>query len=166
MTRIGLGMVLGGLALACAPAIVNRGVSYQISSEVKPVGDVEGHFAGPWTARGLCLTNVASESEEVGIMTVSGTFDAVFASATVKKSCTMTGKTTCVYRDKSSYVEEWVADCVKDDPLEGRGTVVRGTGRFEGATGPTAWKSKSYTPGPEYLSCATVTRWEVAVPRK
>jgi hypothetical protein len=140
MNRASIGILVALLVAGCAHgAPGDRFISYNVKNEVKPVGDVDGHFAGTFRNHGVCLKNVGRPDEEVGIMSGSGTFDAVFTSATTTAKCVMSGRNTCRFADRSSHTDEWTATC-KHGPdgklvSEGRSTFVEGTGRFEGIQG-------------------------------
>jgi len=172
MARIGLGASAAALLLACAhpTPVVNRYVSYDVKSEVKPVGDVEGHFAGAFKNHGVCLKNVGRPDEEIGVLVASGTFDAVFTSATTTSTCTMTGRTTCTFDDKSTHTDEWTATC-RFGPggklvSEGRGSYVEGTGRFEGIKGTATFAGKALIGDPENLWVSTMLTGETTLPKK
>ncbi len=152
MTRIGLGLLLAALALACAtPAPTGpngRGFFFQILNNVKEVAP--GHWAGSWANRGVCLDNVGQKDEEVGLSAGEGTFDGVWTSPTVTTSCAVKGKTTCTFKDGSSHTDEYTEVC-KPGPdglliFEGRGAYVGGTGRFYGIQGTVSWTSRNLTP--------------------
>jgi hypothetical protein len=155
---------------ACAATVRNadRWVTYEIKNSVKPVGDVDGHVAGSFANRGLCMTHVGLKDEEVGVVTESGTFDAVFASPTMTTSCVVKGTATCTFSDGSSRTDEFAGTC-RPGPtglvLEGRAVFVAGTGRFVGIKGSKSWSSRQYTPGPENLEYVTIFDVEYTVPK-
>jgi hypothetical protein len=169
MTRISIYGLLGALLVACSHAtpIVDRYITYQVKSDIKPVGDVDGHVAGEFRNRGVCLKNVGLPDEEVGFLTSSGTFDAVFTSATTTGTCSMAGRTTCAFADSSSHTDEWTATC-RYGPggklvSEGRSTYLEGRGRFEGIKGGGRFTGMELG-GPEALWVSTPTSKDVAVP--
>jgi hypothetical protein len=174
MTRIALGLMPAVIALACAstaPTVkipTGRGFSYEVDSHVRPVGDVPGHIAGSWETRGVCLDNVGQKDEEAGVMTASGTFDAVFPSQGVVEKCTSKAKTTCTFRD-GSHTDETTAQCrVGPDGFlifEARGVFVGGTGRFAGIQGSVSSTTWHLSPPSENLSFTMVTA-EVTLPKK
>jgi hypothetical protein len=157
MTRIGLGVVLAALALACATtaprAPDGRVFTYNVSLDGKYVEP--GHWAGSWANRGVCLDNVGQTDEEAGVLASSGTFDGVWASKTEMKSCTTTGKATCTFGDGSSHTEEWTAQCKRGPDgfliFEGRSVLVSGTGRFEGIQGTISWTHRNMTKPPNEI---------------
>lgn len=172
MTRIWTTALMGALLLACThlTPIVDRYITYEVKSEVKPVGDVDGHFAGAFRNHGVCLKNVGLPDEEVGVLTSAGAFDAVFTSATTTSKCVMSGKTTCTFADKSSHTDEWTATC-KHGPngklvSEGRSTYVEGTGRFEGIKGGGTFAGKELIGGSENLWVSTPATQNIALPKK
>jgi hypothetical protein len=115
-------------------------VSYITRSEIKPVGDVQGHFAGTWERRGLCLMN-----EEVGVYVGSGTMDAT------KGKGVGTGTSTCTLEDGSSFSTTYTMD-TEPGPKglavykNGKGQFTAGTGRFEGIKGTTTFTGRAFTP--------------------
>jgi hypothetical protein len=178
MTRIGLGVVLGALALAAAKDVptvtknmMGREFTHRFTDGTKEVGGEPGHIVGPWADRGVCLDNVGQMDEEAGVLTSSATLDAVFASRGHTRSCTMKGKSTCTLRDGSVRTHEWTADC-KGEPdgslsWEGRGVFVSGTGRFEGIQGSVSFKTWELIPGPgpQVIAFSKVTA-EITLPKK
>ena len=139
MTRIGLGVLLGGLVLACAstPKPNTRTFHYSLKNEVTQVSP--GHWTGPYENRGVCVLNVGAKNEEAGLFTDAGSFDGVWISPTKTSSCGVKTSSTCTYQDGSSYTTEAALTCTPapDGKLvfEGNAEVTRGTGRFEGITG-------------------------------
>jgi hypothetical protein len=137
MARIGRGVLLGALALACASTPNFRTFHYQVTNDTREVSP--GHWAGPWEHRGVCVQNVGTKDEEAGVFTVTGTFDGQWTSPTTMSSCSAKAVATCVYPDGSSHTDEANITC-KLGPNgklvnEGHGVVVGGTGRFEGIQG-------------------------------
>jgi hypothetical protein len=139
MMRIGLGVVLGALALACAsiPKANTRTFFYSVKSEVAEVSP--GHWTGPYENRGVCVVNVGEKNEEAGVFTDAGTFDGQWVSQTKTSSCGVKTTSTCTFRDGSSYTCEATLSCAPapDGRLvfEGNAVVGHGTGRFEGIQG-------------------------------
>ncbi len=171
MTRISICTLFGTLLLGCTHAspIVDRYVTYQVKSDIAAVGDVDGHFAGEFRTRGVCLKNVGLPDEEIGFLTGSGTLDAVFTSATTTSKCTMAGNTTCEFADNSRHTDKWTAIC-KYGPggklvSENRGTFVEGTGRFEGIKGSGTFAGMEIG-GPEALWVSKATSKDVTLPKK
>lgn len=172
MTRTWMTAALGAMLLACTHAkpIRDRYITYDVENEVRPVGDVEGHFAGGFRNHGVCLKNVGEPDEEVGVLSSSGTFDAVFTSATTTSKCLMAGRTTCTFADKSSHTDEWTATCEHGPGgtlvSTGRTSYVAGTGRFEGIGGTGAFKGKALIGDPENLWVSTPTTQDITVPKR
>jgi hypothetical protein len=172
MTRTLITILVSMALLACSHAtpILDRFVSYQVKSDVQPVGDVEGHFAGSFRNHGACLRHVGLPDEEVGVQTTSGTFDGVFTSASTMSKCAQSGKSTCTFADGSSITDEWTATC-KHGPKgrlvsEGRSTFVEGTGRFEGIQGGGTFTGKELLRDPENLWVSTPLTGTVTLPKK
>jgi hypothetical protein len=170
MLRIGLGMLLGALALAAAPTertIKGREFSYQIRSDVKEVET--GHWVGPWWSSGICLDNVGQKDEEAGVMSSEGTYDGMWTSLTELKNCTSKGKTSCTFQDSSIRIEEWTATCTRDlggfFHFEGRSVLVVGTGRFEGIKGSASWTSRQLKQPPGEITF-TVRTTRFTLPKK
>jgi hypothetical protein len=134
-------------ALALAPAAAAAGemkwksITYVTKMDVKPVGDVEGHMAGTWSRRGVCLF----ADGEVAVYASGGTLDGSKGKGLVN------GENTCTLRDGSSLTMAWT---VKFEPgpgglpvyKEGKGEYVRGTGRFQGIKGTISFTGAAYTP--------------------
>ena len=162
MTRIGLRVVLGALALACATTsrtIQGRGFSYQYRTDVKEV--YPGHFTGEYLNQGICLNNIGQKDEEAGILTETGAFDGVWKSSEEPTTCTFKSQTTCVFDDASSYIAEQAGTCKQGATgfliFEARGTFVSGTGRFEGITGTVSLTSWTISPPPERMGWSKVS---------
>jgi hypothetical protein len=139
MTRIGLGVLLGALALACASTqkANSRTFFYQVKNEVVEVSP--GHFTGPYENRGVCVMNVGGKNEEAGVLTDAGTFDGVWVSPTKTTSCGVKTSSTCTFEDGSSYTTDATLSCTPAPGgklvFAGDAVVARGTGRFEGIQG-------------------------------
>lgn len=126
---------------AVAEQIKYRVFSYVTKSEIKPVGDVEGHMAGTWERRGMCEMSTG----ELGVYAASGTLDGTKGKGTAK------GETTCTFADGSKLVNVWTTDFERGpDGLNvyknGKGEFSAGTGRFEGIKGKFTFAGKAYTP--------------------
>jgi hypothetical protein len=137
--------VAAGLALAPRGAVAEemrwKSVTYVTKMDVKPVGDVEGHVAGPWARRGVCLF----ANGEVAVYASGGTLDATKGKGTAK------GENTCTLRDGSSITMSWTVSFEPGAgglPVygDGRGEYVRGTGRFQGIKGTFSFSGAAYTP--------------------
>jgi hypothetical protein len=117
-----------------------RLVMYATKADLKPVGDVDGHIAGTWERRGVCLVGKA-----VGTYAGAGTLDMT------KGKGTADGKNTCTFEDGSTFSNKFTFNL---EPLpgglqkytNGRGEFVGGTGRFEGMKGTFTWSGRSYAP--------------------
>jgi hypothetical protein len=171
MTRASTCLLLGTLLGACTHAtpVVDRYVTYQVGSEIAPVGDADGHFAGAFRNHGVCLKNVGLPDEEVGFLTASGTFDAVFTSATTTTRCNMAGKTTCTFADSSSHTDEWTATC-KYGPggklvSENGYQYVEGKGRFEGIKGGGTATGMEIG-GPQAIWVSTAITRDITLPKR
>jgi hypothetical protein len=127
-------------AVGAAAEMKFKVVSYITRFDVKPVGDVQGHFAGGWERRGLCFVN-----EEVGVYIGSGTMDAT------KGKGVGTGTSTCTFEDGSSFSTTYNMD-TEPGPKglalykNGKGQFTGGTGRFEGIKGSTTFTGRAFTP--------------------
>jgi hypothetical protein len=137
-------------ALLLAPAaVVADETAYIVTSyitkvDIKPVGDVEGHVAGSWERRGLCIF----PKNEVAAYHGAGTLDGTKGKGTVK------GESSCTFEDGSSTTIAWTASFApgaKGLPTfkDGKGEYVRGTGRFTGIEGTIAFSGRTYTPTKE-----------------
>jgi hypothetical protein len=83
MVRIALGVVLGVLALACAPTlrtVQGRSVYHNVSGDVKEVSP--GHITGPWKSVGVSIDDVGQKGEDAMSWTETGTIDMVWKSPT------------------------------------------------------------------------------------
>jgi hypothetical protein len=135
------------LALALAPAAARAVdvqydvVSYVTKLEVKPVGDAEGHVAGTWERRGLCLYSTG----EIATYHGAGTLDHTKGKGAAK------GESTCTFEDGSSATVLWSAEMAPGPRgltvfSAGKGEYTRGTGRFAGITGTITFAGRAYTP--------------------
>jgi len=170
MFRIGLGALLGALALACASTqkANTRTFFYSVKNEVVEVSP--GHWTGPYENRGVCVINVGEKDEEAGVFADAGTFDGVFVSPTKTTSCGVKTSSTCTYQDGSSYTTEANLTCTlaPDGKLvfAGNAMVVRGTGRFEGIQGKlVVLKSQTVAPQPGEMHYDLVN-FQYTLPKK
>lgn len=147
MTRKSLPFLLSVLAFAAllSPAgagaleVKARDVIYATGGTVKPVGDVDGHVAGTWEKRGVCL-----EGKNVGTYFGTGTLDMT------KGKGTGDGKATCTFEDGSSHALRFTMSL---EPIgkglvkwTGRGEFVEGTGRYDGIKGSATFSGRTYNP--------------------
>lgn len=135
--------ILGFLLLApvstAAAEMKYRTVSQFSKLETKPVGDVDGHMAGNWMRRGVCLL-----PKEVGVYSATGTVDYTKGKGTAK------GESTCTFGDGSSF-STTLTNTV--EPLggglseyKGAAKFTKGTGRFAGIQGAITYVGRTYTP--------------------
>ncbi len=170
MTRIGLGVVLGALALACAPTsktIQGRSFGYTVGNDVKEVSP--GHWTGTWESVGANIDNVGQKDEEVWACTESGTFDGVWKSPTEMVSCTNRSTRTCKAKDGSTNSGENTMIC-KPGPdgkmvFTGTGKQVMATGRFEGSQATYSFTGWQLTDPPHDTSYGEYTS-TVILPKK
>ncbi len=134
---------------ASAAEMKFREVMYASGGDVKPVGDIEGHVAGKWERRGVCLMG-----KEVATYFGSGTLDMT------KGKGTGDGKATCTFEDGSSHTSKVT---MTFEPVgkglvkwTGRAVYVEGTGRFEGIKGTGTFSGRSYTPMSEVTKSDSV----------
>jgi hypothetical protein len=170
MSRIGIGVFIGAVALACASTqkANTRTFFYSLKSEV--VEESPGHWTGPYKNRGVCVINVGERDEEAGVFTDAGTFDGVWVSPTKTSSCGVKTTSTCTFQDDSSYTTEAVLSCAPapDGKLvfSGNAVVVRGTGRFEGIQGKQiVLKSQAVAPPPAEMRYDLVN-FQYTLPKK
>ncbi len=126
-------------ARASAAEVRYREVIYDTGGTVKPVGDADGHVAGTWEKRGVCLYG-----KDVGTYFGTGTVDMT------KGKGAGGGESTCTFEDGSSHtlrftmsIEPAGKGLVK---WTGRGEFVAGTGRFDGIRGAATFSGRTYTP--------------------
>lgn len=128
---------------ASAAEIKFRLVMYATKADIKPVGDVEGHVAGTWERRGLCIMG-----KDIGAYLGNGTLDMTKGKGTAE------GKNTCTFDGGSSWTGKFQFGL---EPLGNgllrfknvRSEFVEGTGRFEGMKGTYTWTGRTYTPSNE-----------------
>jgi hypothetical protein len=126
---------------AAAEEMKWKSITYVTKMEVKPVGDVDGHVAGTWARRGVCLF----ANGEVAVYASGGTLESTMGKGVAK------GENTCTLADGSSVTMSWT---VSFEPgaaklpvyRDGKGEYVRGTGRFQGIKGTISFFGAAYTP--------------------
>jgi hypothetical protein len=171
MTRTLTCILVGTVLLACSHSrpILDRFASYQVKSDIQPVGDVEGHFAGTFRNHGVCFRHVGLPDEEVGVLMSSGTFDGIVTATTTSK-CGMSGKNTCTFADGSTITDEWSSTCSRGPKgklvAEGHSTFLEGTGRFEGIKGGGTFTSKMLLREPENLWVSWPLTGDETLPKK
>ena len=157
MSRIGLGVFVGALALACASTqkaqkaqkANYRTFFYSYRNEVTQVSP--GHTTGPYENRGVCVMNVGEKNEEAGVFAEAGTFDYEWAKAS---TCGSKSSWTCTFEDYSLYMGETTATCTPGSNMQlsfaADVVVTGGTGRFEGIQGKVViLNSRTVAPQPE-----------------
>ena len=138
---IAAALLLTTLDSADAAELKVRITSYIANHRIKPVGDVEGHLAGPYLRRGL----VFLETGEVGLFRSTGTIE------TTKGNGFVQSESTYSFDDGSTLVVSVDGD-VEMSPGKGiiyrklTGTSVRGSGRYEGISGTATATGRNLTP--------------------
>jgi len=118
-----------------------RIVSYIANHEIKPVGDTEGHVAGPYLRRGL----VFLESGDVGLFRSTGNIEMK------KGKGSVSSESTYSFQDGST-ISVSVDGDIEARPGAGliyhrlSGTSVSGTGRYQGIKGSATATGRGLTP--------------------
>lgn len=118
-----------------------RIATYIAKHDIKPVGEIEGHIAGPYLRRGL----VFLETGEVGLFRSTGRIDMTKGKGSVRSESTYS------FEDGSTMVVS-VDGAIEARPGGGliyhklAGTSVRGTGRYEGISGTATATGRGLTP--------------------
>ena len=153
MLRIGLGILLGALALSCAPTsktiqegtvtVQGRAVYHNVSGDVKEV--TPGHWTGPWKSVGVSIDDIGQPGEEAMPWVEEGVIDMVWKSPTELVSCTNKSTQTSTHRGGGITVATNTATCRlgPDGKLvfEGKGRQSSGTGRFVDTQFTSSWTS-------------------------
>ncbi len=162
MTRIGLGILLGALSLACAPTIKTvqgRGFSHNVSADVIEVGP--GHFTGPWKSVGVSIDDVGQKGENAMSYEETGIIDMVWKSPTELVSCTNKSTQIAHHSDGSVTTGENTMTCKRgpDGKLifEGTGKNVSGTGSVADAQITWTFTAYQLTPGPGDIGYSVYT---------
>jgi hypothetical protein len=167
MTRIGLGVLLGALALACAPiskTIQGRGVWHNVSGDVKEVSP--GHWAGPYKSVGVSIDNVGQKDEDAMSWEQEGFIDMVWKSPTELVSCTNKNTEVTHHRDGNVTTGENTMIC-KVGPdgkliFEGTGKKVSGMPDIEATWTFTAYQ---LTRGPGDVGYSVYTTTNTKMPK-
>ena len=114
--------------------------SYLVHLEVLPVGDVEGHFLGTFSRKGLAFF----ETGEVATLTNWGTQDLTKGKGIIR------GYAMFTFEDGSTFVPKFEGT-VEPAPkglslVKGSSIILYGTGRFEGIKGSVTWSGMVLTP--------------------
>lgn len=131
---------------ATAPQTLQvEATSYVVSSQWLPVGDEAGHVIGIQQREGEVIL---SNGETARYSTVS-TFDARRG----KEGGTSQGYSKFIFMDESLILFSWTASISREqDGLtsnQGQGIIIKGTGRFEGIIGTSAFSGKQLKPAAE-----------------
>ncbi|AIF50827.1 hypothetical protein [Pelosinus sp. UFO1] len=144
---VALMTILIGIIWICAPVVTVsaetehslqvEATSYIVSSQWLPAGDEAGHVIGMTQREGEAIF---SNGETAKYSTVS-TFD-----SRRSKGGTAQGYSKFAFDDGSLIVFSWISEIIRTQdglPLnQGQGTIIKGTGRFEGIKGVSAFSGK------------------------
>ena len=134
-------LVLFGIGCVSAEELKVRIASYITNHEIKPVGNAEGHIAGPYLRRGL----VFLESGEVGLFRSTGKIEMR------KGDGSVSSESTYSFEDGST-ISVSVDGDIEARPGAGliyhrlSGKSVSGTGRYQGIKGSATATGKGLTP--------------------
>lgn len=137
---------------ATAPQTLQvEATSYSVSSQWLPVGDEAGHVIGMAQREGAAVL-----SGETATYSTVSTFDARRGS----KMGTSQGYSKFTFEDGSVILFSWTAEMTREqDGLpanQGQGIIIKGTGRFEGIAGTSAFSGKQLKPAAEDPKLTTV----------
>jgi hypothetical protein len=127
--------------------------SYFVSTERLPVGDEKGHFIGLGKREGEAIFPNGETAKYLNIYTLD--FRLVGGTAT--------GYSKFIFDDDSTIICSWTAEIPIANGLfskQGEGTIVKGTGRFEGLKGTTVLTGKQLKPAsqdPKLTATTTYT---------
>jgi hypothetical protein len=140
LALLALAALLYATSSASADELKWRIGSYMAAFDAKPVGDVDGHVAGPYVRRGLAFF----PSGEVGVWTNTGALDMIKGKGVAK------GTTLTRFEDGSTLATSFVAEFAPGpDNLSVyrmSGELTGGSGRFAGIRGSITSTGKAMTP--------------------
>jgi hypothetical protein len=127
--------------------------SYLVSSEWLPVGDEDGHMIGLQKREGEAVFPNGETARYLNIFTLD------FRRG---KGGTAAGYSKFTFEDDSSILCSWKTDLLVSKGLfskQGDGTLVKGTGRFEGVSGTATFSGKQLKPASEDPKMTAVTTY-------
>ncbi len=142
----GVALLLVGIVPASPKAdeLSWRVVHYLVMYDLKPVGDVEGHVAGPWVRRGLAFFKGGPADGEVAVYKNVGTTDQT------KTRVTSVAEGTFTFEDGSSFTTKNTTTTeILPSGQRRAATVIeliKGTGRFAGIEGKGTGTGRQLTP--------------------
>jgi hypothetical protein len=128
-------LLIFSLTQAGAETVKSRTSTYLAHVEVLPVGDVEGHFVGTFSRKGLSFY----ENGEVATYTDWGTLDFI------KGNGSFQGYSMLTFQDGSTNWIRWQGT-VEGSVYNLTGEYTKGTKRFEGIKGTFSGTGKALTP--------------------
>ena len=121
-----------------------HGGSINVKWEQIEVGDEEGHVIGLSQNRTIFFNETTGEksaSVSIGLMDINPKTGKIFGH----------GYGISTFKDGSKTFRSWEGKAVGKGHWQGTWTVIKGTGKYEGATGGGTWDSYSLAPQHSYI---------------